>query len=228
MKKSGVPGELRGLEYIHKHYGVLLWSTVMAPAIELARDGFAVFEDLAGAMRAASHDNDFLKRNEFLTNDPAWAMDFAPNGTRLGSGDIMTRKRYAVTLETISKEGSNAFHEGAMAEATVAVVRANSGSMTTSDLQDYNIGLREPVTIRYKDYNVTSCGSPASGAVALSIMKIVEGYEDFGLQESFNLSTHRLDEAMRFGYGKVRRIFQYLIQILIVAEIQHGRSILSG
>jgi gamma-glutamyltranspeptidase/glutathione hydrolase len=31
----------------------------------------------------------------FLVEDPQWAMDFAPNGTLVGVGDMMTRKRYA-------------------------------------------------------------------------------------------------------------------------------------
>ena len=41
---SGVPGELRGLEYVHKKYGALDWAKVMAPAIKVARQGWAVDE----------------------------------------------------------------------------------------------------------------------------------------------------------------------------------------
>ena len=37
-----------------------------------------------------SHDH-----GAFLVEDPQFAIDFAPNGTRVGLGDIMTRKRYA-------------------------------------------------------------------------------------------------------------------------------------
>lgn len=204
IRKSGVPGELRGLKYIHNHYGVLPWPTVMAPAIRLARDGFPVSEDLAWAMRAASHDNDFLKKNEFLTKDPTWAMDFAPNGTRLDAGDVMTRNRYAETLETIATHGADVFYNGVMANATVTAVRRKNGSMVMDDLQSYSIISRESVTIQYHDYQIVSCGAPASGAVALSILKTVEGYEDFESQGSLHMSTHRLDEAIRFGYGRVR------------------------
>ena len=200
---SGVPGELRGLEHIHRHYGALPWSTVMNPAIKLAREGFPVSEDLASAMRDGSHDDDFLKRNDFLTKDPTWAIDFAPNGTMLGLGDVMTRKRYADTLETISLHGADIFYKDSMASTMVAAIHKNNGSMTVDDIRKYSAIIREPITMEYQDYHIASCGAPASGAVALSIMKIVEGYEDFGYQESLNLSTHRLDEAMRFGYGKV-------------------------
>ena len=39
---SGVPGELHGLEYLRKHYGRLPWAHAMAPAINVARNGFIV------------------------------------------------------------------------------------------------------------------------------------------------------------------------------------------
>ena len=176
----------------------------MDPAIKLAREGFPVSEDLAEAMRAASHANDFLKKNDFLTKDPTWAMDFAPNGTRLGLGDVMTRKRYADTLETISLHGADIFYRDSMASAMVAAIHGRNGSMTVDDLRNYSAVIGQAIIMQYQDYHIASCGAPASGAVALSIMKTVEGYEGFGYQESLNLSTHRLDEAMRFGYGKVR------------------------
>ena len=81
-------------------------------------------------------------------------------------------------------------------------------SMTKADLQDYNMDSREPVAIDYKDYRVTSCGLPASGAVALSVMKTVEGYNNNDDGATHDLNTHRLDEAMRFGYGKVSKVIK--------------------
>ena len=54
-----------------------------------AADDPLVSEDLAQYMDE-SHDN-----GAFLVEDPQFAIDFAPNGTRVGLGDIMTRKRYA-------------------------------------------------------------------------------------------------------------------------------------
>ena len=37
---AGVPGEVRGLEYVHHKYGALPWKEVMQGAIKIARDGF--------------------------------------------------------------------------------------------------------------------------------------------------------------------------------------------
>lgn len=139
---------------------------------------------------------------DFLSKEPTWATDFAPNGTRVGAGDIMTRKRYAHTLEAIAVAGPDAFYRGQLAEATIRALHETNGSMTMEDLANYKISSRTPVNIDYKGFRLHGCGAPASGAVALSVIKVLEGYEDFEQSHTMNLSTHRLDEAIRFGYGK--------------------------
>lgn len=137
---------------------------------------------------------------DFLTKDATWAEDFAPNGTRVGVSDVMTRKRYAHTLEAIAVGGPDIFYKGALANATVQALRKTNGTMTMEDLEKYEVVSRKPVSINYKGYRVHGCGAPSSGTVALSVLKILEGYEDSGASE--HLSTHRMDEAIRFGYGK--------------------------
>lgn len=192
---SGVPGELRGLEYLHRNYGRLSWASVMAPAIKLAREGFEVTEDLVKYMNSVTN-------GSFLTDDPAWAIDFAPKGYLVRRGETLTRKRYADTLEVIAREGPDAFYTGAIAKATIAALQKANGTMTLDDLRNYTVAIRRPAKIEYRGYKLTSVSAPASGAVALSTLKIVDGYDGFGDPASINLTTHRLDEAMKFAYGQ--------------------------
>ena len=194
---SGVPGELRGLEYLHKTYASIKWKRLIEPAIEVARRGFPVTEDLVSKMQNLP----------FLVNDPTWAIDFAPNGTLLQLGDIMTRKRYADTLEEIANTGPDAFYTGELAAMTIAAVQAANGSMTVQDLRNYTIELRKPVQIEYRGYRITGGSAPSGGAVALSALKTVEGYQDLFKDGTRNLSTHLLDEAFRFAFGEVRSVF---------------------
>ncbi|KAI4150156.1 MAG: hypothetical protein L6R39_002330 [Caloplaca ligustica] len=194
---SGVPGELRGLEYLHNHFGKLPWSHVMQPAINVARNGFVVTQDLVNQMNSATKG-----RENFLVDEPTWALDFAPNGTRVGLGDTMTRRRYADTLEAIARGGANAFYIGPIANATIQALRAENGTMTLQDLKNYTVAIRKPASITYRDYKLTACSAPSSGEVALSVMKTIEGYQDIGNPATLNLSTHRLDEAIRFAYGE--------------------------
>ncbi|KAH9826144.1 nucleophile aminohydrolase, partial [Teratosphaeria destructans] len=117
--KSGVPGELRGLAYIHEHHGSLPWAQLVMPAVRVARHGFPITEDFVRYTR-----NTMAHRGDWITGDPNWSIDFAPNGTLLGLGDTMTRKRYADTLETIATAGPDAFYAGPLADATVDALRA--------------------------------------------------------------------------------------------------------
>ena len=75
--------------------------------------------------------------------------------------------------------------------------------MTLDDLRNYTIALRDPVQIDYRGFKVTSTSAPSSGVVGMSVLKILDGYDDFFSPGTTNLSTHRLDEAIRFGYGQV-------------------------
>lgn len=185
------------MAYLHEHYGVLPWRDVLQGAISTARNGFPVTQDLVRYMASATAGVD-----NFLVNDPNWAIDFAPNGTLLKLNDTITRKRYANTLETIANEGADAFYTGAIARTTIDAVQGANGTMTLDDLANYTVAIRPPAEIEYRGYRLRSCSAPASGAVALSALKIIEGYETIGQEGWLNLSTHRLDEAIRFGYGQ--------------------------
>lgn len=191
---SGVPGEVRGLEYLHKKYASKPWKQLLQPAIKVARDGFEVGSDLVRYIGSTTN-------NSFLTTDPSWALDFAPNGTLVKLGDTFYRKRYAKTLEAIAEHGPSAFYHGAIANATIKALQSTGGSMALSDLANYTVKIRPASNITYRGFKLTTGSAPSSGAVVLSALKIVEGY-DMSSPSQLNYSTHYLDEAMKFGYGQ--------------------------
>lgn len=118
----------------------------------------------------------------------------------------MTRQRYANTLEAIATYGADAFYTGAIAEATIRALRDSNGTMTMQDLKNYTVAHREPLNIKYRGFKLTSTNAPSGGPVALSALNTVSGYEGFSDPKQLNLSTHRLDEAMRFAYGQRTKI----------------------
>lgn len=109
---SGVPGELRGIYHLHEQYGSnkISWYDLVMPAVNVARCGFPVGADMVRYMASAT-----AGRENFLVTRPSYAIDFAPNGTLVGLGDIFTRKRYADTLESIAERGPDAFYTGPIA-----------------------------------------------------------------------------------------------------------------
>lgn len=198
---AGVPGELRGLHYLHEKYGVLPWATALLPSVKLARNGWKVNVDLVNYMALATARAKGTLAEDFLTKDPEFAKDFAPHGQLLKLNETITRKRYANTLEIIAKEGPEAFYSGPMAEATIRALKANNGTMTLQDLKGYTLAIRKPSTITYRDYKLTACSAPSGGGVALASLKILEGYSQLGNPRNINMATHYLDESMKFAYG---------------------------
>ncbi|KAK3677525.1 hypothetical protein LTR78_002375 [Recurvomyces mirabilis] len=194
---SGVPGEVRGLQHLHENFGVLPWVDLVMPAVQVARNGFTVTPDLVRYMASA-----IVGIDNFLVNEPTWAIDFAPNGTLLGLGDTITRRRYADTLESIAKRGPDAFYTGPIAEATIDTINTTGGIMTLADLKNYTVAIRPPSAISYRDYKITSGSAPSSGTVLASVMKIIEGYTTIGEASTVDESTHLFDEAIRFAYGQ--------------------------
>ncbi|KAI0389139.1 gamma-glutamyltransferase [Xylariaceae sp. FL0594] len=194
---AGVPGELRGLELAHTKFGDLPWSTVVQPAADVARDGFLVTPDTIKYMEAAIQ----MAGWNFLVEDPSWAQDFAPNGTLIKLGDTMYRKRYADTLQKVADNGADVFYTGEIAEATIASLQKQNGTMTLQDLAEYKAIIRPSVNITYRGINLYSAGSPSSGVVGLSALKTLEGYDAAESKADMNLTWHRFDEAMRFAYG---------------------------
>jgi gamma-glutamyltranspeptidase / glutathione hydrolase len=193
---AGVPGELRGLELAHQRSGLLPWRAVVHSAASIARNGFVVTEDLVRYMDYAIG---FAKWN-FLVEDPSWAIDFAPNGTLVKLGDIMTRKRYADVLDAVAAGGAEVFYTGDIANYTVAALQADNGTMTVEDLADYEAIIRQPLNVTYRGYRLFSSGAPSSGAVCLSTLKTMEAYDAEDTQQK-NLTLHRFIESMRFAYG---------------------------
>ncbi|KAF3929963.1 Gamma-glutamyltranspeptidase [Arthrobotrys entomopaga] len=194
---SGIPGELRGLQYIHQKYGQLPWKKLIEPSILLARNGFYVNKDHVKYFQMALG----TAPTRFLTENPTWAMDFAPNGTLVGVGDIMYRKRFANTLEIIANEGADAFYEGKLAELTINELTKTGGIMTLDDLKAYKVAIRKPAHITYRGYKLWSTSAPSSGAVIQAVLKTLEGYDFMGDFSRRNETTHLLIEAMRFGFA---------------------------
>lgn len=223
------------MQYLHENYGTLSWAEVMAPAIKVAREGWTVNEDLVRYMASA---NASAQIPNFLSEVPTWAIDFAPNGTLLQLGDTITRKRYGDTLQKIADNGPDEFYTGVMAEAMISALEAENGTMTMDDLANYSAIVAPALNITYRDkFNLFASDAPSSGAVALSVLKILEGYDDFYTSDGLvNLSTHRLDEAIRFGYGAradlgdpafVANLTRYQDEMISEAYARETRSLIS-
>src|SRR6201984_1212735 len=150
-KAIGVPGSVAGLAYAQKTYGKIPLAQVMAPAIKLARDGYAL----------AWEDTQDL-RDEDLTKFAESKRIFQRDGNRYKAGEILRQPDLARTLERIAKNPDEFYH-GAMARELAASVQKGGGLITADDLAQYEVKEAEAIRGTYRDYAIISAPPPSSG-----------------------------------------------------------------
>jgi gamma-glutamyltranspeptidase / glutathione hydrolase len=192
----GVPGTVAGLTLALDKYGSGRFSlaTLAAPAIRLAREGFAVDEDLADSLaRLATR----------LQRWPSSAALFLrPSGTPLQQGDTLRQTDLAQSLDTIAREGSRAFYAGPIAEKIVTAVRAAGGVMTREDLRAYHAIERTPLSGSYRGYDIVAMPPPSSGGVhLLEMLNVLEGYPLAERGERSPQTLHLMIETMKRAYA---------------------------
>jgi gamma-glutamyltranspeptidase/glutathione hydrolase len=187
---AAIPGEPAALDHIARQYGTLPLARSLAPAIRLAREGFAVDEHYR---RMAGF------RLEVMARYPETAGILLDQGAVPEAGATIVQEDLARTLEALAEQGYDGFYRGAVARRLVEGVRAAGGIWTLEDLAQYRVVEREPVRFRYRDLEITTVPPPSSGGVALATMlQILEGYELASLDEATRV--HLVIEAMRRAY----------------------------
>lgn len=190
----GVPGTVRGLELAHKRYGKLSWKEVVAPAVQLAGEGFTLSKNLA---------NDLNRQlggamGRYPSSVEAYGK---PDGGKWAPGDRIVLRDLSKTLNAIADGGADAFYKGWIADCIAEDMRANGGLITKEDLAAYKAVVRKPVTGRFRGYDIISMPPPSSGGVGL--IEMLNILENFDLKKDGRFAPetlHLMIEAMRRAY----------------------------
>jgi gamma-glutamyltranspeptidase/glutathione hydrolase len=192
----GVPGTVAGLAVALEKYGSgrFTLAQTLKPAIELARDGFVVADDMADTL------SDMYRR---MGRWPNSAKAFSrSDGTPLQEGDRLIQSDLATTLSAIAEQGSRGFYEGPVAERLAKAVRDAGGIMTADDLKSYQAVIRSPVRGNYRGYEIVSMPLPSSGGtVLLETLNILEGFPMPEMKQGSAPSLHVMIEAMKRAYA---------------------------
>ncbi|WP_375783616.1 gamma-glutamyltransferase [Bradyrhizobium sp. Pha-3] len=188
----GVPGSVAGMEYAREKYGTMKRADVIAPALQLAEDGFVLDQGDVSMLQTSTKD---------FQDDPASGAIFLNNGKPFQVGERLTQHELAETLREISKRGTDGFYKGWVGAAIVASSQAGKGLLTQEDLDNYRVRELAPVECDYRGYHVVSAPPPSSGGVVIcEILNIVEGYPLKELGYHSAQAVHYQIEAMRHAY----------------------------
>jgi len=160
------PGSVAGLAYAEQKYGNLGLARVMAPAIDLASNGFQLTAEEAGEL----HDSDLAR---FADSKRIFQRD----GNYYKEGDTFKQPELARTLRRIAADPDDLYH-GKMAQQLVDDLQKGGALLTLDDLAQYNVMERHPIIGSFHDYTIISAPPPSSGGVVLlSALNILAEYK---------------------------------------------------
>jgi len=185
----GIPGTPAAMAHVARGYGKLPLAQLLAPAIELARNGFPV-------------DNRYLRitrLREARLRETGAGRIYLEDGRAPQAGFVLRQPELAVTLEKLGLEGEPGFYRGPVGRALATAVNAAGGAWQPTDLARYRVIEREPVRFKFRGARITAAALPSAGGVALA--------QAFAMIERFSLgpagepdTAHLVAEALRRAF----------------------------
>src|SRR5207249_10186286 len=139
-KSVAVPGTVAGLELALKTYGSMKLADVMAPAIRLAENGYAVSAKLA---------KEFKEERKHLQKFSVSSRIFLKNGEMYKPGETLRQPELAATLKRIAKNGASEFYRVVTSRILVRYMNALGMLITIVYLRHYQLKMSE--VLRAKD-----------------------------------------------------------------------------
>ncbi|MFN6202747.1 MAG: gamma-glutamyltransferase [Acidobacteriota bacterium] len=187
-----VPGCVDGWAEMHRKFGKLPWGTILKPAIEYARNGFPVSEQVA-------FDWEFYGRS-YRDQSANFREVYTIEGRIPVKGDVFRNPLLAASLEKIARGGRDAFYKGEIARVIDAYCKREGCFLTEADLAAHTSDWVEPVSTNYRGYDVWELPPNGQGVTALQMLNILEGYDlkkfGFGSKEHI----HYFVEAKKLAY----------------------------
>ncbi|MCP4249872.1 MAG: gamma-glutamyltransferase [bacterium] len=197
-----VPGLLAGRVAMLEAYGTRSLAEVLAPAIRLARDGFAVDQAYVTACGEAL--KNYVVHPRLIETCGYVYRVHLREGDLRRPGDVLAQPALARLLTGIAAHGADFFYRGPVAAAIEQEMQAHGGVMRAADLAAYRpVTNRRPIVTTYRDYTVIGMPPCSSGGICLA--QTLNILEQFDLPEIHcrdpALATHLMLESMKHAFA---------------------------
>ncbi|HEY5218830.1 MAG TPA: gamma-glutamyltransferase, partial [Gemmatimonadaceae bacterium] len=191
-----VPGAVAGWQALHDRFATLPLSTLLAPTIRYAQEGFPVTEVVAATWA------EYLR---ILNADSEAARTYLINGHTPREGEIFRNPDLARTLTRIAQQGRDGFYKGPMAQAILATEHRLGGTMTAADLTEMQPEWVTPLSTDYRGWTVYELPPNSQGVGALMMLEMMQHFPmaDYGFHSTQSL--HTMMEAKQLAYADVLR-----------------------
>ena len=155
MSSVATPGIPAGIFAIHNQLGTMDLKQIAAPAIKKAREGIKVntigaevIKILTPILKSSCH---------------AKAIFSTPQKNLLKEGDIQSNKYLATFLENLASNPMDWFYFDTPAQNIVNDMKYNNGLLTVQDFENYQVIVREPLSLELNNWKILTNSHPTSG-----------------------------------------------------------------
>ena len=186
-----VPGCVDGWDQLRQRFGSKPWADLLGPAIEYAEGGFPVSEIIAAQWKASEPK---------LAKVPTSLACFLPGGHAPGVGTVFRNPAMASTLRLIARDGRDAFYRGEIARSIVAYSHSAGGLFEDRDFLDHASTWVEPVSTRYRGFDVWELPPSGQGIAVLQILNLLEPHDLKAMGPNSAEALHLMIEAKKLAY----------------------------
>lgn len=191
-----VPGCVDGWQKLLDRFGRKKMSSVLAPAIRLADEGFPVTEIFSSY---------WVGSEKKLRQNQSASRTYLPNGRAPAAGEIFRNPDLAWCYKQIAKRGRKGFYESELARRVLKCSADLGGTMSAEDLAKFSAEWVEPISTTYRGWTVHELPPNGQGIAALAMLNLMENFplEKFGANSPDAL--HVMIEAKKLAYADMLR-----------------------
>jgi len=183
------PGQVKGAFEVYRDLGSMPMMDIMAPALSLARDGFALAPlqayifDLVRLIYSASPEC----RQQFAS--PADASRL------IGAGETLRLPEAADFMEALAREGDDLFYRGEVAARVALDCDDRGGHLERADFEGYRVVKRTPLAVNFEGARILTNPPPSVGGILVGFA--LDLIRDTGLEKLGFGSFEHLDRLAR-------------------------------
>ncbi|MDP6094481.1 MAG: gamma-glutamyltransferase, partial [Gammaproteobacteria bacterium] len=185
-----VPGAVAGWEDAHERFGTMDFQSLLAPAIDYAKNGFPVSTRLAMDFEEQGRSLNQAGRNLYL-----------PNGSAPEVGTLLKNEALAASLDTIAREGKAAYYDGAIARQLAAFVTEQGGHLRANDFVNHTSTWVEPLRGDYLGHTFLVMPPNTQGVAQLALMEMAKSHPIESLGHNTAEYLHTLIELKKLAFA---------------------------
>jgi gamma-glutamyltranspeptidase/glutathione hydrolase len=224
-----------------RDYGTMSFGDVVASAIRLARDGFAMYPLMADTLRFFAAD---------IAAYPSSAAIYLPGGVAPAVGQVFCQHDLAATVQFMADQEAaaasrgraagidaarDAFYRGDIAATIADFHRDNGGLMTREDLAEYRTEIEPALRSRFAGTDIYGCGPWCQGPMLQQALNILDGMALRELGHNSAAYVHVVTEAIKLAaadreafYGDPRFVSVPLDRLLSTAYAAQRRRLIDS